>query len=1096
MLLLRITDVNNNDLEYSYGLGTTAKIKENMFVFSKSKYQIGKVLNIDENNFADVLFFIGINNEIIERIDIHKLKHIYLGFQTRIYTYCNENGWKTGRVIDYEIMDNNSIEYEVKFSGGKEQEWLKEKDIHSRCLSKLGDPTDILAYSYGESQFLHDARYKILNWMTDLRASTKGLESLSSSSIDLVVHQVNIAKKILSDPVQRYLLSDEVGMGKTIEAGIIARQCLLDSDDSTVLIIVPKHLLLKWEKELFSKFYLDDFSNRINIISIENIDENINEPTLLILDEAHHIVADTNKYSLSEKKIIIELAKKSEKLLMLSATPGIGNERILFNLLRILEPVTHKEEKFDVFKEKLLKQRDQGSFLRTLKPNVSPFLLKRNLSKVSSLFPNDNICLSISKNILEKIESKEDFSGQILELKTYIMETWNFHNRLIRTRRVDCEGWEFQNRGVIIDDKCSQEHIQLLTHPNNIYENINYQIESWRSEVSLLLDDLPLTIQKLLEKRYIKLLEKSNNTIISFKEFLEDLKQNLLFENELPLLENIKNAIDDYNNLDSLKTLCKQILDFINKIDKSSIGVLFVNDIETARVLSSIIESLTSEDQVFVLEDIVHSNCDYRKEYPDLRVLIIDKNNEEGIDLQFADAIIHYDLLFNVSRIEQRIGRLDRFGRKKSLAIQHLMVLPTDNEDYPWINWFDLLLDGFKIFNKPISDIQLKLEDLNNDIYFELLKYGTSALISHFKDGNIVSTKTDYINNIILEERKYLDEQYALNHLSLSDSDSLNLRDIIEDGEYEESSIEDDINYWLFKVLKFYKWKIDDKRFKIEWSKKTLVPQQQFWSKDNDFKTDLWFEKFQLTLNRELTYYRNSSIANENTSLIRPGHPLFIALKNYLDIEDRGTTFSTFRVVEKDFPSHIPRGSIDIVFKLVYFMDIDFTSVNSKFNNNALSRRCDEYFPPKIFTLYVNEDLNIIDDNLIIETLNEPYMKDRLIDTNLSSREKIIEYFIDQKSYIDLCRRVSSNAKDILYQSDIYKDYIIESKEKSNHDIQKRLYKLEQRNQISKNQNNEELIKFEKTISELINQYEIKLDSFGMFFLSKYPIDELGLNIE
>ena len=50
------------------------------------------------------------------------------------------------------------------------------------------------------------------------------------------------------------MLSDEVGMGKTIESGIIARQCLLDDNLSTVLVIVPKHLKKKWEMELFSKF--------------------------------------------------------------------------------------------------------------------------------------------------------------------------------------------------------------------------------------------------------------------------------------------------------------------------------------------------------------------------------------------------------------------------------------------------------------------------------------------------------------------------------------------------------------------------------------------------------------------------------------------------------------------------------------------------------------------------------------------------------------------------------------------------------------------------------------------------------------------------
>ena len=227
-------------------------MKIGTFICVNNKYKIGKLKSI-KDNIADIEYFFNVSKRDVENIELDQIHHIVLGYQTRIYNFSSNFGWRTGRIIDHEFMDDGSIEYEIKFSGGKHQEWLKEKELEVRCLSKLNDPTDVLAYSYGESQFLHDARYKILNWMTNLRASVKGMTALSSSSIDLVVHQVNISKKILSDPIQRYLLSDEVGMGKTIEAGIIARQCLLDSHSSTVLIIVPKHLLVKWEKELFSK---------------------------------------------------------------------------------------------------------------------------------------------------------------------------------------------------------------------------------------------------------------------------------------------------------------------------------------------------------------------------------------------------------------------------------------------------------------------------------------------------------------------------------------------------------------------------------------------------------------------------------------------------------------------------------------------------------------------------------------------------------------------------------------------------------------------------------------------------------------------------
>lgn len=145
------------------------------FVYVQNKYYVGKIININDDSTVEVKYLINISLSHTEILDINKIVNIHLSKQTRIYNFSQEFGWRTGRIIDYEFMDDGSVEYEIKFSGGKHQEWLKEKELEVRCLSKLNDPTDVLAYSYGESQFLHDARYKILNWMTSLRASVKGM---------------------------------------------------------------------------------------------------------------------------------------------------------------------------------------------------------------------------------------------------------------------------------------------------------------------------------------------------------------------------------------------------------------------------------------------------------------------------------------------------------------------------------------------------------------------------------------------------------------------------------------------------------------------------------------------------------------------------------------------------------------------------------------------------------------------------------------------------------------------------------------------------------------------------------------------------------
>jgi ATP-dependent helicase HepA len=221
------------------------------FVLIDNK-EIGKINSVNEDKTVDVEIFFNISNIVVKNFNMNQLKYIELSNQTRTY-YKKDDKWSIGRIIDKDVLDNGSIDYEVQFPN-KEKKWISEKLLHVRSLKNLLDPTDVLAFSYGETQYLHDARMKILNWIINLRESVSGLTALSSSSIELVVHQINVAKKILSDPIQRYLLSDEVGMGKTIESGIIARQCLLDDNLSTVLVIVPKHLKKKWEMELFSKF--------------------------------------------------------------------------------------------------------------------------------------------------------------------------------------------------------------------------------------------------------------------------------------------------------------------------------------------------------------------------------------------------------------------------------------------------------------------------------------------------------------------------------------------------------------------------------------------------------------------------------------------------------------------------------------------------------------------------------------------------------------------------------------------------------------------------------------------------------------------------
>ncbi|MFT7003502.1 MAG: ATP-dependent helicase HepA [Sulfurimonas sp.] len=1079
-------------------------IKLNSLVSIDNKYGIGKVVDIDDEKYQ-VSFFIDIKTQVKQNFNITELELVYLSPQTRVYLKDDSGQWKIGRVKDFDNTTNPEMDYLISFPNHKE-DWYASEELEVRCLLPTIDPTEVLSTSGGESQFLYDSRKNVQKWLIDLRASSRGITALTSASIDLVVHQVNIVRKILTDPIQRYLLSDEVGMGKTIEAGIIARQCLLDSQYSKVLIIVPSHLLSKWKREMKERFYFDDFEDRFEITSPENIGVNITNPELVIVDEAHHLLGNLNTYSESIRNNIITIATKSAKLLLLSATPGIGNEDVLLNLLKVLDPVVFGNESLDVFKEKVLKQTEHGAFLRTLKVNQSTFLLKRNLPKIEDIFPGDNQAKILKDKILDIIDDEykeEKRHFLIKQLRIHLVETWRLHNRLIRTRRVDSEGWEFQERGKKENNSYVMDNIHSFEHPNKIVEQINSQIEEWRSYLSLkfLDDDKSLSLAK---ERYIALLETSNMDFDVFKKKIDEYINTPLVKEELEYLRNILISIDDYNYADNISKICLEIQQFLNNINNSSIGVLFISDAILAKRYALSLQSIFDEESVCLLQSVTTDSSELSDSK--LRIIVCDRNSEEGVDLQFADAIIHLDLPLNPSRVEQRIGRLDRYGRTKSLKIQHLIMIPTNDESYPWLAWYKLLLNGFNIFHEPISDIQLKLESITSKLQTMLFAHGTLGLESNFDENeNITGSLIDKISSVIHIEREALDEQYALNHLSLMESESFNIRDEIEEVEYDERSLEEDMNHWLFSVLQFYKWNINDKIFEIKWHPKTLIPKQQFWSNNTLVSTSMWEGEFESSLDRHLTYYRKDAVENKEVSLLRPGHPLFTTLQHYMDWEDRGTAFSTFRVVDEKFPIFIPRNDIKIMFKLHFIVEAGFATdkLEQEYNSEHFLylRRVDDYHPPKIFTVYIDENLNVIDDIDITDVLDEPYLDLQNIDTNLSSRRNVIDYFIDSDILDQLCLDVSTRSKEILLNSSEYTSFNTEAVEKARMDIGLKCVSLEHRKNIQAQLNNQHMseeydktIQFEESLMQGITNPKIKLDSFGMYFLSRFPLSELNID--
>jgi len=266
--------------------------------------------------------------------------------------------------------NNHLITYRVETESG-DTESLEEARLDTAI--QLNKPLDRLF----SGQIDNFKWYRLRNrtWQNSLKNHNNGITGLTGARTSLIPHQLYIANEVASRFAPRVMLADEVGLGKTIEAGLILHQQINTGRASRVLIIVPESLIHQWLVEMLRRFNLffsiydeercraieesTDFSNPFNaeqqvLCSLtlftnnpQRFEQVINtEWDLLIIDEAHHL-AWSNEHVSEEYKLVEQLAKTSKGLLLLTATPEQFGKESHFARLRLLD--TDKFSDYDTF---------------------------------------------------------------------------------------------------------------------------------------------------------------------------------------------------------------------------------------------------------------------------------------------------------------------------------------------------------------------------------------------------------------------------------------------------------------------------------------------------------------------------------------------------------------------------------------------------------------------------------------------------------------------------------------------------------------------------------------------------------------------------
>ncbi len=1067
------------------------------------RWGTGKVLSLNGTR-ATVEFFESVairHREDFSRVALRRAR-VYP--QTRCYLYDRAaERWAAGRVGQF--VDG---EYEVHMPDRRTC-YVREAELYVRCARVLRDPVEVLIHRAHETGFFHKLRYPFLTGLMRQRTAAGGLAGLISSRITLYPHQVEIARRVLSDPVQRYLLADEVGLGKTIEAGIILRQLLLDRPEARALILVPGHLRGQWRSELEAKFAIGDFPDRVELRSTSEWEAHpIDGFDLAVIDEAHHAAALAHSESAEDQRrfsLYRQLATSTPKLLLLSATPALHHEEAFLALLHLLEPTVYCVGDVELLRQRLVGRQQIGHFLLSFTEGAPTFSLRRGLGRVEELAVGDPHIETLAANLREVLESGEPGDARrrelVREIRAHVADQYRLHRRLLRTRRSTVDGGVTSARQ---DPACGGGQLVPENDLGDSGAAVHEVLDEWRAaaarSVSLADDDLHgngfrTVMVALLEAAGAKpkllhslvacrLRETDGRTLAAdFGDaVVAAVRETPLFEDEEDLLEQLRSraSVDERWELLSavLRTLAPKKDRWGNPQPRK---VLLFTSFPSVR--EELVTAIRAErgQQVVATYGEGHAPTDVDGEVarfrddPECWLLVCDSSGEEGRNLQFVDWLIHYDLPFAPNRIEQRIGRVDRIGRDD--VVRNRVFVGPECQNSLFQAWFDTLHQGFGVFEKSIADLQFYVDMQVPRLVDALFNDGAQGL------RDVLPTMRDGI----AEEQRRITEQHALDEIEALDRKSEAYFKNVQAEESRTSQFRSELEGWVCRALH-----VDAER-----SASGVVRYQP--TRRSLIAPDVLLSRLGQHVGRAGTFMRNLAVES-GAALYRVGEPFVDALADYVDWDDRGRAYAIWRC---DAALDSRPGTEWSGFRFDFILEPDLSGAEDELNARgvrldagALRRRADEYMPPRIRTVYLGTDGQAVSDPDLLRNLDRPYHKLEHGGTDFSitkHRLPLLNEVVDESRWEEVCRSTRGAAEETLLAEPELRAMLGECCENARVGLSRRLTQLERRAALHGLSDRERTAlavetELERCVRDhLVNGIRnpaVRLDSVGFFVLS------------
>ena len=774
------------------------------------------------------------------------------------------------------------------------------------------DPTKVRLIKDDSPKYTKSLLYLESQWRQKA-PTNKNIHIGYRAAMDLMPFQLEPTKISLNRTRCRILVADTVGLGKTLEAGILMSELIIRGKGKRILVVTSKSMMTQFQKEMWNRFTIPLVrldSHKIQkiraslpsnynpffyydkvIVSIDTIKRDVEYRThlenaywdIIVIDEAQGVAERGNRDS-QRSRLANILKDRSDTMIMLSATPHDGRAKSFASLMNMLDPTAIANP------EEYTKDEIKGLFIRRFKKDVKDQMggkyLERTVNLVScEASPKEEVVFDIFAEMqLDMDTSKPKGTGQLF--------------------KTSLEKSLFSSPKACL--KSVEERLKKLRHkyPDGEINDIAL-LEELRDALTL--------VEPHDFSRYTKLLELLRSSEYNWNPKTVDDRIVIFTE-----------------RIETMKFLAKQLREDLHMSDKQIVEIS---------------GGMTDMEQQRVVEEFG------RTEAP-VRILVASDVASEGLNLHYlSHRLIHFDIPWSLMVFQQRNGRIDRYGQEKRPDIRYMLISSKNERIKGDMRIIRILVEKEEQAFKNIGDPTLLLGKFNIEdeelVISETIENGSDAaafenslhdeesefdpLDSLLNEASMEET-VSAVNDTVEDETLFTDKQYLIKALSYINKDEQHPLRQLSEISGVDVMLTEDMRRRLSAVIP--EEAMPSGEILRLSDDKTYIMQEMRKSMQNSIDNAAWPDAQYLWAIHPVIGWLN----DKTGLLVGRGEAPVIGVKNFMQPKE-----SIF-IVEGSMPNERSASLVDDMFgvryvdgKFVEFLDINAVVNKTKINSDLLA---------------------------------------------------------------------------------------------------------------------------------------------------------------